>query len=215
MRAPWTSTLFRVNGKSAEMGWLMMAPLARPRRAQRQEVAQGGDEIAPTVDVGVAVVVGGHALDLRHGRQLRVQDRQIGLPPATGAGPGATTSARGDHLRERRTGPRRAWRSELPFGCLRIVPQVVRQLADAQSHQPISQYFESRKRPVCDRALQQQSVLVVGQELQALEYHVAGEKDPEIRRVGRVHAEFVALLDVYSGGGFWCSNRFEPRRIRR
>src|SRR5882672_8308903 len=79
MRAPWTSTLFRVNGKSAEMGWLMMAPLARPRRAQRQEVAQGGDEIAPTVDVGVAVVVGGHALDLRHGRQLRVQDRQIGL----------------------------------------------------------------------------------------------------------------------------------------
>ena len=89
--------------------------------------------------------------------------------PATGAGPGATTSARGDHLRERRTGPRRAWRSELPFGCLRIVPQVVRQLAGAQSHQPISQYFESRKRPVCDRALQQQSVLVVGQELQALE----------------------------------------------
>src|SRR5437879_1216927 len=78
MRAPWTSTLFRVNGKSAEMGWLMMAPLARPRRAQRQEVAQGGDEIAPTVDV--AAVVGGHALDLRHGRQLRVQDRQIGLP---------------------------------------------------------------------------------------------------------------------------------------
>src|SRR5258707_4493073 len=50
MRAPWTSTLFRVNGNSAEMGWLMMAPLARPRRAQRQEVAQGGDEIAPTVD---------------------------------------------------------------------------------------------------------------------------------------------------------------------
>src|SRR6266550_5595889 len=80
MRAPWTSTLFRVNGKSAEMGWLMMAPLARPRWAQRQEVAQGGDEIAPTVDVGVAAVVGGHALDLRHGRQLRVQDRQIGLP---------------------------------------------------------------------------------------------------------------------------------------
>src|SRR6267142_2184787 len=58
---------------------------------------------------------------------------------------------------------------KLPFGCLRIVPQVVRQLAGAQSHQPISQYFESRKRPVCDRALQQQSVLVVGQELQALE----------------------------------------------
>src|SRR5882757_6587543 len=80
MRAPWTSTLFRVNGKSAEMGWLMMAPLARPRRAQRQEVAQGGDEIAPTVDVGVAAVVGGHALNLRHGRQLRPQDRQIGLP---------------------------------------------------------------------------------------------------------------------------------------
>src|SRR6266849_10813080 len=48
-----------------------------------------------------------------------------------------------------------------------------------------------------------------------LEYHVAGEKDPEIRRVGRVHAEFVALLDAYPGSGFWCSNRFEPRRIRR
>src|SRR5258708_15941385 len=62
------------------MGWVKMARLARPRRAQRQEVAQGGDEIAPTVDVGVAAVVGGHALDLRHGRQLRVQDRQIGLP---------------------------------------------------------------------------------------------------------------------------------------
>src|SRR5882672_8044967 len=120
MRAPWTSTLFRVNGKSAEMGWLMMAPLARPRRAQRQEVAQGGDEIAPTVDVGVAAVVGGHALDLRHGRQLRVQDRQIGLP-GDGRGAGATTSARGDHLRERRTGPRRAWRSEFPFGCRPLV----------------------------------------------------------------------------------------------
>jgi len=51
-----------------------------PAAGQRQEVAQGGDEIAPTVDVGVAAVVGGHALDLRHGRQLRVQDRQIGLP---------------------------------------------------------------------------------------------------------------------------------------
>src|SRR5258705_4536161 len=102
MRAPWTSTLFRVNGKSAEMGWLMMAPLARPRRAQRQEVAQGGDEIAPTVDVGVAAVVGGHALDLRHGRQLRVQDPPIGLP-RDGRGPGGTTSARGDHLRRQST----------------------------------------------------------------------------------------------------------------
>src|SRR5260370_29132912 len=90
MRAPWTSTLFRVNGKSAEMGWLMMAPLARPRRAQRQEVAQGGHEIAPTVDVGVAAVVGGHALDLRHGRQLRVQDRQLVLP---GGGRGARSHA--------------------------------------------------------------------------------------------------------------------------
>jgi hypothetical protein len=48
-----------------------------------------------------------------------------------------------------------------------------------------------------------------------LEYHVAGEKDPEIRRVRRVHAGFVALLDVYPGSGFWCSNRFEPRRVRR
>src|SRR2546429_9681528 len=75
MRAPWTSTLFRVNGKSAEMGWLMMAPLARPRRAQRQEGAQGGDEIAPTVDVGGGAGVGGHALDLRHGRS---GERRVG-----------------------------------------------------------------------------------------------------------------------------------------
>src|SRR5438309_10497827 len=169
MRAPWTSTLFRVNGKSAEMGWLMMAPLARPRRAQRQEVAQGGDEIAPTVDVGVAAVVGGHALDLRHGRQLRVQDRQIGLPgDGRGAGSNDFRSWRSP-ARTSNWAARRAWRSELPFGCLRIVPQVVRQLAGAQSHQPISQYYESRKRPVCDRATQQQSVRVVGQELQALE----------------------------------------------
>src|SRR5260221_12606977 len=80
MRAPWTSTLFRVNGKSAEMGWLMMAPLARPRRAPRQEGAQGGDEIAPTVDGGVAAGVSGPALDLGHGPQLRVEDRQVGLP---------------------------------------------------------------------------------------------------------------------------------------
>src|SRR5258706_8771453 len=48
-----------------------------------------------------------------------------------------------------------------------------------------------------------------------LEYHVAGEKDPEIRRVGRVHTGFIALLDVYPGSGFRCSNRFEPRRVRR
>src|SRR5258705_495534 len=88
MRAPWTSTLFRVNGKSAEMGWLMMAPLARPRRAQRQEGAQGGDEIAPTVDGGVAAGVSGHALDLRHRRQLaraRSADRP---PPRRGRGRG-------------------------------------------------------------------------------------------------------------------------------
>src|SRR2546429_10029628 len=86
MRAPWTSTLFRVNGKSAEMGWLMMAPWAGPLRAQRQEVAQGGDEIAPTVDVGVAAVVGGHALVLRHGRRPTVQDRPTRF---RGAGRGA------------------------------------------------------------------------------------------------------------------------------
>src|SRR5436305_14060199 len=89
--------------------------------------------------------------------------------PATGAGPGATTSARGDYLRERRTGPRRAWRSELPFGCLRIVPQVVRQLVGAQIHHPISQYFESCKRPACDPSLEHESVHVVGEGLVALE----------------------------------------------
>src|SRR5882724_3720038 len=116
MRAPWTSTLFRVNGKSAEMGWLMMAPLARPRRAKRQEVARGGDEIAPTVDVGVAEVVGGRAPPAARARSAdrpprrRARGREQRLPLVE------------DHLRERRTGPRRAWRSELPFGCLRIVP---------------------------------------------------------------------------------------------
>src|SRR5262245_40699773 len=55
------------------------------------------------------------------------------------------------------------------FGCLRVIPYVVRHLAGVQSDQPISEYLEGRKRPVCDCALQQQSVLVVGQELQALD----------------------------------------------
>src|SRR5258707_13285566 len=99
MRAPWTSTLFRVNGKSAEMGWLMMAPLARPRRAQRQEGAQGGDEIAPTVDVGVAAGAGGHALDLRHGGRCACKIGRS-ASPAAGAGAGGTTSRRGAQLRE-------------------------------------------------------------------------------------------------------------------
>src|SRR6266850_3605047 len=67
------------------------------------------------------------------------------------------------------TGRQRARRSQLRFGCLRIIPHVVRQFAGVQSDQPISEYLESRKRPVCDCALQQQSVLVVGQELQALD----------------------------------------------
>src|SRR5258708_19619000 len=46
-------------------------------------------------------------------------------------------------------------------GCLRIIPHVVRHLAGVQSDQPISEYLESRKRPVCDSALEQQSGLVV------------------------------------------------------
>src|SRR5262245_35384266 len=58
---------------------------------------------------------------------------------------------------------------QIRFGCLRVIPYVVRHLAGVQSDQPISEYLEGRKRPVCDCALQQQSVLVVGQELQALD----------------------------------------------
>src|SRR5438876_11973058 len=100
MRAPWTSTLFRVNGKSAEMGWLMMAPLARPRRAQRQEVAQGGDEIAPTVDVGVAAAAMRLICDTAGSCACKIGRS---ASPATGAGPGATTFASGGGLRERRT----------------------------------------------------------------------------------------------------------------
>jgi hypothetical protein len=43
-----------------------------------------------------------------------------------------------------------------------------------------------------------------------LECHVAGEKDPEIRRVGPVKAVvsstgFVAILEVHLGSGFWCN----------
>jgi hypothetical protein len=40
------------------------------------------------------------------------------------------------------------------------------------------------------------------------------EKDREIRRVGPVHAGFVAVLDVHLGNGFWC-NHVELRRVRR
>src|SRR6266852_8452570 len=57
----------------------------------------------------------------------------------------------------------------ISFVCLRIIPHVVRQPAGVQSDQPISEYLESRIRPVCDCALEQQSALVVGQELQALD----------------------------------------------
>src|SRR5262249_55538044 len=39
-----------------------------------------------------------------------------------------------------------------------------------------------------------------------LECHIAGEKDPEIRRVGPVKAGFVAILDVHLGRGFWCNH---------
>ena len=43
-----------------------------------------------------------------------------------------------------------------------------------------------------------------------LECQVAGENDPEIRRVGPVKAgvsstEFVAILEVHLGSGFWCN----------
>ena len=43
------------------------------------------------------------------------------------------------------------------------------------------------------------------------ECHVAGEKDPEIRRVGPVKAVisstgFVAILEVHLGSGFWCNH---------
>src|SRR5262245_55424624 len=43
-----------------------------------------------------------------------------------------------------------------------------------------------------------------------LECHVAGENDPEIRRVGPVKAVvsstgFVAILEVHLGSGFWCN----------
>src|SRR5258707_13085901 len=39
-----------------------------------------------------------------------------------------------------------------------------------------------------------------------LECHVAGEKDPEIRRVGPVKAGFVVILDVHLGSRFWCNH---------
>src|SRR5438094_9915022 len=43
-----------------------------------------------------------------------------------------------------------------------------------------------------------------------LEFQVAGENDAEIRRVGPVKAgvsstEFVAILQVHRGRGFWCN----------
>src|SRR6266487_4563376 len=47
-----------------------------------------------------------------------------------------------------------------------------------------------------------------------LDDDVAGEKDPEIRRVGPVHAGFVAVLHVHPGEGFWC-NHVELWRVRR
>ena len=49
-----------------------------------------------------------------------------------------------------------------------------------------------------------------------LECHVAGKKDPEIRRVGPVKAvvsstEFVAILEVHLGSGFWCNHAGQVR----
>src|SRR5205814_9673499 len=50
-----------------------------------------------------------------------------------------------------------------------------------------------------------------------LECQVAGENDPEIRRVGPVKAsvsstEFVAILEVHLGGRFWCNEVSLPVR---
>src|SRR5258708_12245901 len=49
-----------------------------------------------------------------------------------------------------------------------------------------------------------------------LECHVAGEKDPEIRRVGPVKAVVsstgsVAILEVHLGSGFWCNHAGQVR----
>src|SRR5437773_10737328 len=50
-----------------------------------------------------------------------------------------------------------------------------------------------------------------------LECQVAGENDPEIRRVGPVKAsvsstECVAILEVHPGSGFWCNDVSPPLR---
>src|SRR5882672_12180685 len=47
-----------------------------------------------------------------------------------------------------------------------------------------------------------------------LDCHVAGKNNPEIRRVGPVHAGFVTVLHVHPGEGFW-GNHVELRRVRR
>ena len=47
-----------------------------------------------------------------------------------------------------------------------------------------------------------------------LDCHVAGENNPEIRRVGPVHAGFVTILHVHPGEGFW-GNDVELWRVRR
>src|SRR5258708_33100019 len=49
-----------------------------------------------------------------------------------------------------------------------------------------------------------------------LKCHLAGEKDPEIRRVGPVKAVvssagFVAILEVHFGSGFWCNHAGQVR----
>jgi len=114
------------------MGWLMMAPLARPRRAQRQEVVRKvATKSRRPSDVGVAA--GGSRrpmlLIFATAAQLRVQYRHIGLP-GDGAGGREQRLPLVEITYATSNGPRRAW-AELPFGCLRIVPQVVRQLAGA------------------------------------------------------------------------------------
>src|SRR5437879_13917831 len=49
-----------------------------------------------------------------------------------------------------------------------------------------------------------------------IECHVAGEKDPEIRRVGPVKAVvssagFIAILEVHLGCWFWCNHAGQVR----
>src|SRR6266852_9607780 len=83
----------------------------------------------------------------------------------------------------------------ISFVCLRIIPHVVRQPAGVQSDQPISEYLESRIRPVCDCSLEQQSALVVGQELQALDIVPLDGALPSEKGRASVDLAFEEVLD--------------------